>query len=296
MLRAVALSVALVALSVNVAGHASAQSRANPPRTSPGRGASPAPTPTPSPDRASELSDADEVAGGHFRLASELYAQGNFAEAAREFEESYRLSNRPQLLFNLYLAYRDAADVERSADSLRRYLELVPDAPNRPMLEARLATLDAEIAERRRQQEEAAAREEELRVEAAARANASTAVDDEGSPYAHRGARVASFALASAGGAMLVGSLVTGLLARSAHADLESACDASHVCDASERATADRGRTLARTTDALWISGAAVATTGVVLLVTAGRARSPRVDASAICTPRVCGASARLRF
>src|SRR5688500_8532502 len=83
----------------------------------------------------------DDEARRHFRLAEAHYANASFEEAAREFEEAYRLSQRPQLLYNIYLAYRDAADIDHAADALRRYLELVPDAEGAAMLRGRLAAL-----------------------------------------------------------------------------------------------------------------------------------------------------------
>src|SRR5690606_29361700 len=79
----------------------------------------------------------DDRARGAFRLGRQYYAQGRFAEAAAEFERAYGLSGRGELLFNAYLAYRDARDDESAARTLRGYLAEVPDAPDRPHLEAR---------------------------------------------------------------------------------------------------------------------------------------------------------------
>src|SRR5687768_16190217 len=72
----------------------------------------------------------DLQARGHFRLGREFYGQGRFAEAAKEFEIAYGLSGRGSLLYNVYLAYRDAQDVPNAARALRGYLAAVPDAPD----------------------------------------------------------------------------------------------------------------------------------------------------------------------
>src|SRR5206468_2722341 len=81
----------------------------------------------------------------------------------------YGLSGRGQLLYNVYLAYRDAQDSPNAARALRGYLAAVPDAEDREHLQARLTALEATVtadqeaeaartaqdAEQRRQLEEA---------------------------------------------------------------------------------------------------------------------------------------------
>jgi tetratricopeptide (TPR) repeat protein len=84
----------------------------------------------------------DELARRHFRVGQAHYDNGDFAEAAVEFEEAYRLSQRPALLYNVYLAHRDALHVREAYSALQRYLERVPDAPDRDALEARLVNME----------------------------------------------------------------------------------------------------------------------------------------------------------
>ena len=78
----------------------------------------------------------------HFRVGRAYYDSGRFLEAAHEFEEAYRQSDRPQLLYNIFVAYRDAGRLQEAMEALRRYLELVPDAENRDQLTARLAAME----------------------------------------------------------------------------------------------------------------------------------------------------------
>jgi len=94
----------------------------------------------------------DEViaaARARFEQALSLYQEGSFAEAARVFEQAYSLSPQPELLHNIYLAYRDLGDLPRAADALRRYLEVEDDLTDeeRRILTHRLAALDAAVAE-----------------------------------------------------------------------------------------------------------------------------------------------------
>jgi tetratricopeptide (TPR) repeat protein len=238
------------------------------------------------------LPEADVTAQGHFRLGTRLYREGDFAGAAREFEESYRLSERPELLYNLYLAYRDASEIRPAADALRRYLEAVPDAAERPQLEARLARMDAEIAAREAELAEAARRAED-----AAEPREQTAPPDTPTPARRNPMRGVSFGLVGGGGAMLAGALATGLAARGVHADLERACGAG-PCDPARAGDADRGRALAVATDVLWVTGAVAASAGLALLFTVGRAEDdgPDMQATARCDGTGCGLTAQVTF
>lgn len=95
--------------------------------------------------------------------------------------------------------------------------------------------------------------------------------------------------LAGLGGALLAGGTVTGVLALQGRSDLDAACRAN-VCTETERPAYDRTRTLAMTADVLFGTGGALAVTGVVWLLVAGRtpaaSASPRT--SLHCAARAC--------
>src|SRR5262245_52034956 len=93
-------------------------------------------------EQESAMQAADEEARKHFQIGKLLLDSGRFQEATTEFESAYRLSGRPQLLYNLYIAHRDAGNTDKAVEALRGYLEKVPDAPDRINLEARLASLE----------------------------------------------------------------------------------------------------------------------------------------------------------
>lgn len=91
-------------------------------------------------------------------------------------------------------------------------------------------------------------------------------------------------------------SIGTGVMAKGKQDDLEQKCP-DRVCDPSLKATADSGKTLAATTDALLFGGLAVAAVGAVLVVLdlrSGRDRKLAVDGA--CTRWGCSASAAVRF
>lgn len=87
-------------------------------------------------------------ARAYFELAHAQYDAGRYEEAIRGFERSYDLLPHAELLYNLHLAYRDAGNVERAVDTLRRYLAAASDvAPGtRQTLERRLAAMEAALA------------------------------------------------------------------------------------------------------------------------------------------------------
>jgi tetratricopeptide (TPR) repeat protein len=228
---------------------------------------------------------ADEQARLHFRAGLGLYDAGRFLQAAEEFEEAYRLSQRPQLLFNAYVAYRDASDLAGAVRSLENYLRESQEVPDRVNLEARLRSMRDALTE---QEARAAQLAENERRLAEQRAMAPRP-------------EVWPWVVAAAGGAMVIGGAITGGLALGEADALVAACP-NGECGArvdldGRRSTA---QTLAITTDVLLFGGAAVAATGVILgLVLSASGTSSSADApevSAACSPTGCAASLRARF
>jgi hypothetical protein len=95
---------------------------------------------------------------------------------------------------------------------------------------------------------------------------------------------------------MMLTSIATGVLAKGKQQDLEDRC-AGRVCDASLKSTADSGKTLAHTTDALLFGGLAVAAAGAVLIALDVRAtRDQRLALDGACSRSGCSARAAVRF
>ena len=234
------------------------------------------------------------------------YDNGDFARAAAAFEEAYKLSGREGLLYNLYLSYRDANQQEKAAEALRQYLAKVEVIENRAQLESRLKALDAGIAQRKA----AEAKEAEDRAHAAQRH-----AEQEQALAAQRAAHDAQTAapvdekkkwwltpviVMGAGGALMVGSLATGLISTSKANDLEEQCPSGKNCDPALKSEADSGRTLAVVTDVLLFGGLATAAVGGVLLLLKKPKKqralqdSPRANVS--CSRVGCAGSVSLRF
>lgn len=199
----------------------------------------------------------EQEARARFALARVHVEQGRFVEAAAEFEEAYRLSARPELLYNMFVAYRDAGRLEEAASALRRYLDATgPELDGRAMLEARLASLEQQIA---------------------AQAPREAPPPDSPSP--------APWIVLGIGAAIGAGAIVTGAIAFAIHDSLSSECPGG-VCDASLMADAELGRALTITTDVLWPIAAIAGGIGLVWGIV--EASSGPSETAVRCSPLGC--------
>lgn len=131
--------------------------------TASGPGASPPAADGPGPHAAIAASapTAEQIreARALFQLAHAHYDAGRYAEAAIELERALEIAPRPQLYFDLHLAYREMGDTERSASALRHFLTEFDamEPEQRLTLERRLAALERTLAERAADQSAASA-------------------------------------------------------------------------------------------------------------------------------------------
>ncbi len=91
------------------------------------------------------VNPADQVAREHFMRGRDAFSGGDFAVAAREFDQAYQLSRRPQLLYNIGTAYERLHNWNEANVAFRRYLDEVPGAPDRAEVEARLRMIEVEL-------------------------------------------------------------------------------------------------------------------------------------------------------
>lgn len=235
-------------------------------------------------EQASAVSAMDEEARQHFQIGKSLYDAGRFAEAATEFEQAYKKSKRPQLLYNLYVAQRDASNWAFAVEALRGYLEAVPDAPDRINLRARLKSM-----------EDAASRDAGLRQAAEAQSAQQQAPASPQTRTETVHSRV-PWGLMGAGVALLVGGGVTGILTKGKTDDLAANCEQS-VCPPEQSSNIDSAKGLAITTDLLLGVGVVTAGVGAVLYFTGALdAERQAPVANLSCGPRGCAATLTGRF
>jgi tetratricopeptide (TPR) repeat protein len=92
--------------------------------------------------------DRDARARRLFELGRTAYENARYEDAMRYFEESYALSGRAALLFNIGQAADRLRRDDRAIEAFEAYLAASPSAPNRVEVETRLEVLRRARAER----------------------------------------------------------------------------------------------------------------------------------------------------
>jgi hypothetical protein len=263
----------------------------------------------------------EQKARAAFRLGNAHYENGEFVEAAQEFEEAYQFSGKPALLYNIYLAYRDANQPKKAADALRNYLQQSKDVPNREQLESKLRALEKGLQEEREKKaaqpaaiqpvpvviekqppieaQARAVRPEQKGVEESKEAPAA-AEPEQGSPEKSSDDTVPiiSYIAMGVGASMIVGSVITGVVSTSEQSKLKDKCP-NNECPANLKSTKDTGETLAIVTDILLFGGIAVAGGGLALLLWGGddgESEETAATTTVGCSTKGCRGSVTVRF
>lgn len=242
----------------------------------------------------------DERARMHFQSGFSHYEQARYDEAAREFVEAYSLSQRPALLLGLSQAYeRDLKFAEAIAE-LQRYLEAVPDSPERRTVEARIARmgeLQARVGTASTTTAPTAQAEPSVAAPTTPQTEPETTTPAGQSHESGSSVSLPGVIFASAGGLMIAGSIVIGVMAQSAHTDLEGRCPGG-VCPAEGNAQSDidSGRTLAWLSTGLLAGGVISGAIGAVLILMGGSDDSEPVAATVTLTPGKVMGLARVTF
>jgi tetratricopeptide (TPR) repeat protein len=275
----------LLLLHMGIAGEAHAQ-----------RSAAAASAPT---DDQAGMGLMDEEARQHYQLGKNLYDGGRFADAAEEFEQAYKLASRPQLLYNLYVAYRDASNWPKAIESLRAYLDKVQDAPDRVNLRARLQSMEAAAAAQAEQEAQAAKAAEQARAADEARAAAEARAQSQSSQKTRTEVEhsIVPVVLFGVGAAVAIGGGVTGVLALGTQSDLDAACGPDKQCPKGQSSNIDKLKTMALVTDILIPVGATMAAVGAIMWLTGALDSEHEVPAVAMgCGATGCEATWSTRF
>jgi tetratricopeptide (TPR) repeat protein len=89
-----------------------------------------------------QTSSNEQMARSIFEAGRTAYDSGRFDQALRYFQEAYDMSPRPVLLFNIGSAADRLQENQRALDAYRAYLEAVPSANNRELVESRIQFLE----------------------------------------------------------------------------------------------------------------------------------------------------------
>ncbi|MCB9597008.1 MAG: hypothetical protein H6719_30070 [Sandaracinaceae bacterium] len=213
-------------------------------------------------------------ARGHFEAGDEHYAGGRYALAAQEFQRAHEIlsaahhPNAALVLFNVGRSLMQLGGHDQQArDAYARFLEETPQtaatAETVALARQHLAELDARLA---------------------GTGGGGGGGGGGGPPTpttrASGGISPIGPILLAVGGAALVAGLVMDGVAYAQDQDHLAQCPGRVGCDESLRSAVDGTRTLAIAGDVLWITGLAVAATGLVL--TFVLEDGPSADAAAI--------------
>ena len=207
-------------------------------------------------------SEDDERAKAHFLAGQSYYEQASYTDALREFNEAYRISKRPALLYNIARCHEALEQYADAVKMLEAYLDQDPQTSDRAAVETRIGNLKEREAAQQKAQKAAA----EPATPPPATATAPPAAPPAPAPRK----RVATWIVGGIGLGALAAALGTGVASQVAYNDLSSKCTGDR-CDPSLQGKINSGRRLAVATDVLWPIGAAAVATAVVLFFVEGR-------------------------
>lgn len=225
------------------------------------------------PALAQRASATDERARELYLLGDDLYSQGRYEEALAAFEEAYRLSERPLLLFNIANAQERSGQWQGAIESLERYLPHADEA-ERSRIESRIASLRRRVERLEAMQQVPEPDEPDVTPPAETPEEPSRSI--------------AGPLVLATGGALLAGGVVSAILAKGARDSLEADCtvtDGRRLCPESSASDRDRDLRASVFADVLFVASAAALGVGLWLLLRDDdddeAAPEPSVDVSA---------------
>ncbi|MFV8749570.1 tetratricopeptide repeat protein [Nannocystaceae bacterium ST9] len=215
-------------------------------------------------------------ADSHTQKAIDAFGAGRYDEAIAEFEAAFELDHNPNHLFNIGRVHEEVGDLQAAVDLYKRFVaQPGVQIDYRAAALERIDVLERALAAQREADEPAPAPEPAPESSPEPVLAPTTDTVDEDAAARRKTQRSAGWALLGIGGATLIaGAVTTGLTASTSN-------ELAETSDPDERETlADRGRTLAPTSDGLMIAGGTLALVGLIVALTALPKRSERRTAA----------------
>jgi tetratricopeptide (TPR) repeat protein len=95
---------------------------------------------------ATVFADSASEAKAYYERATADFAIGDFAKAADEYQEAYRLKPDAALLYNAAQAYRLAGNNEKALILYKNYVNLYPNQPNVEQVRSQIEKLKEAVA------------------------------------------------------------------------------------------------------------------------------------------------------
>ena len=86
----------------------------------------------------------------HYDKATRAYDVGKYQEAIEEYQKAYEIGGDAAMIYNIAQAYRLSDQLTEAIRFYRRYLQRSPNAPNREIVERRVAELEKVVEERKK--------------------------------------------------------------------------------------------------------------------------------------------------
>jgi tetratricopeptide (TPR) repeat protein len=86
----------------------------------------------------------------HYDKATRAYDVGKYQEAIEEYQKAYEIGGDAAMIYNIAQAYRLSDQLTEAIRFYRRYLQRSPSAPNREIVERRIAELEKVVEERKK--------------------------------------------------------------------------------------------------------------------------------------------------
>jgi tetratricopeptide (TPR) repeat protein len=212
---------------------------------------------------------ADAQAKALFELGTQRYEEARYAEAIEAFEEAYRLSERPALLYNLANANERMGNVKAAIRHLEQYKPNAP-ADEQQTIDRRLANLRERLPTETPQPAiEPSLVPQPATTPGPAPASAPAPGPDQGAAAGDEdgsGLVLAGGVLLGIGSAALVVGGILGGLTLSERSTAEDNCSGG-FCTQEGLDAADREENLALGTDLAIGLGGATAVTGLIMLI-----------------------------
>lgn len=234
-----------------------------------------------------------ELAKRHFELGRTYYDQAAYDKALTAFEESYNLSKKAALLFNIGKCYEALGKLEQAIEHYERYLKATDTSD--PNLAARIENLRKRVAAARPQP----APEPTPTPAPEPTPPAEPAQPEQPAPDPAQPARWMTWTgwtLVGVGGASIVTSIVLGVFAQR-KADAVERYWADKERDWAEVSVfEDEGKALQTGQIVTMIAGIAIAGGGVAMLLLAPKHESRRVTLTPQIGPGLVGVGGRWSF
>ena len=208
------------------------------------------------------------------------YRRGDYEESILKWQESFALSGEPLINESMANAYERIGNLNAALKHLQAWRAKAPRREHKELdsriesLRSRVARQDSEendkkeADEKQRREEEAQRKKREAQNKRAADDGGGggggndTAEPDEG-PAA---VDIVGFSLVGLGGAAVIAGVVMDIIAHTSRPDEAAACTDTNetlLCRESSRSDIENSNTLAIAGDITWIAGAAIAASGI---------------------------------